>query len=322
MSAPFVGPVQLATAAAVIVALALGADHSTAQQELFKSRKVNPDKKGEYTKGIEGPAVDADGNLYVVNFKAQGTIGRLKAGAVKSEKFADLPDGGVASGIRFDSGGRMFVASFKTKRVLVFEKGQTKPAVYFKSEQFNQPNDLAMAKDGTLYASDPLRKKQTKTGRVWRITRNTDGTGKGEIMTADRTMGVTNGIDLSPDERTLYVSESTTGQIWSYRIEGAKLTQMRILATLSEGEVDGLRTDASGRIYVTQNGAGLIRVLNPDGGEANKIKTVGKNPSNLTFGGPDGKTVFVTQVDGGFIESFRVDKPGREPCLQFGGAFC
>jgi sugar lactone lactonase YvrE len=41
-----------------------------------------------------------------------------------------------------------------------------------------------------------------------------------------------------------------------------------------------------------------------------------KEPTNLAFGGPDGKTVFVTQRQGGFIEAFRVDRPGREFCLQ------
>jgi signal peptidase len=42
----------------------------------------------------------------------------------------------------------------------------------------------------------------------------------------------------------------------------------------------------------------------------------GNEPTNSTFGGPDGKTIFVTQSEGGFIEAFRVDRPGREPCLQ------
>jgi signal peptidase len=45
----------------------------------------------------------------------------------------------------------------------------------------------------------------------------------------------------------------------------------------------------------------------------------GKQPTNLTFGGPDGRTVFVTQKEGRFIEAFRVDRPGREPCLQVPG---
>lgn len=66
----------------------------------------------------------------------------------------------------------------------------------------------------------------------------------------------------------------------------------------------------------TQLGNGTVAVLAPDGTLVREIPLRGKQPSNLTFGGPDGKTVFVTQGDGGFIEAFRVDRPGREPCLQ------
>jgi signal peptidase len=73
---------------------------------------------------------------------------------------------------------------------------------------------------------------------------------------------------------------------------------------------------------VTQNGAGQVVVLQPDGTLVRSIKTTRKSPSNLTFGGPDGKTVFVTQADRGYVEAFRVDRPGREPCMQFGAAFC
>jgi signal peptidase len=47
-----------------------------------------------------------------------------------------------------------------------------------------------------------------------------------------------------------------------------------------------------------------------------EVRLRGKVPTNLTFGGPDGKSVFVTQKDGKFVETFRVDRPGREPCLQ------
>jgi signal peptidase len=89
------------------------------------------------------------------------------------------------------------------------------------------------------------------------------------------------------------------------------------MAKLSGGEVDGMRTDANGRLYVTQNGAGKIAVITPMSKDAPKtIHTLKSGPSNLTFGGPDGKTIFVTQTDGGFIETFTVDVPGREPCPQ------
>ena len=60
---------------------------------------------GEYTFGIEGPAVDLDGNLFVVNFGKPGTIGKLPAGGAVSELFTALPEGSVGNAIRFDRNG-------------------------------------------------------------------------------------------------------------------------------------------------------------------------------------------------------------------------
>lgn len=61
---------------------------------------------------------------------------------------------------------------------------------------------------------------------------------------------------------------------------------------------------------------GTISVLTPDGNVQKEIALQGKEPSNLAFGGKDGRTIFVTQRQGGFIESFRTDQEGREHCLQ------
>jgi sugar lactone lactonase YvrE len=300
---------------------------------LFKSGRLTP--CCEYTSGIEGPAVDAGGTLYVVNFQQQGTIGigKLSPGAARSELFATLLAGSVGNGIRFDRDGRMYVADFKGHNVLVFERGQIVPRVYFHSDGcrpggrlpcFNQPNDLAVAADGTLYASDP--NFTSGRGQIWRITRGPDGNVRGEVMSSERHMGATNGLDLSPDGATLYVSESSTPEdckppstarcVWAYRLDGATLTAPRLVKKFEGFDLDGLRTDLDGRIFVTRPGNGTVAVLAPDGTLVREIPLRGKQPSNLTFGGPDGKTVFVTQVDGRFIEAFRVDRPGREPCLQ------
>lgn len=285
---------------------------ASAQQGLFQSQQLTP--AGEYTKGIEGPAVDARGNLYVVNLGRTGTIGRVKSGEARSDLFATLPDGSIGNGIRFDRQGRMFIADYKRKNVLLIEPGQVNATVYFHDDRFNQPNDLAMASDGTLYASDP---RFPRSGRVWRITRNADGTGRGEILSSERVMGATNGIDLSPDEQTLYVSEPNTRQVWAYRVEGAKLVAPRLIKTFDAFELDGLRTDRAGRIFVARPLAGKVAILAPDRPpETALLREValrGKEPTNLTFGGPDGQTVFVTQRDGRFIEQFRSDQPGREP---------
>ena len=304
-----------ATVCAVLATLAIAFDSAAEELALFESRQLTP--FGEYTPGIEGPAVDAGGTLYVVNFQRQGTIGKLSPGAARSELFAALPNGSIGNGIRFDRDGRMYVADFKKHNVFVFEHGQTVPRVYFHSNHFNQPNDLAVAADGTLYASDPSFPR--RTGQIWRITRGPNGTGRGEVMSSERRMGVTNGLDLSSDGATLYVSESNAREVWAYQLDGAKLTAPRLVKKFEAFELDGLRTDLDGRIFVTRPLNGTVAVLAPDGTLVRDIPLRGKEPTNLTFGGPDGKTVFVTQRQGRFIEAFRVDRPGREPCLQAPG---
>lgn len=318
----------------LLAALTAGAMTAGAQDGLFISKRLTP--KSEYTFQIEGPAVDAAGNLYVGNLAIKtdantgSAIGRVKAGDTKSTLFAKLPvksgTKSKTSGMRFDREGRMYATDFNNHRIFVFELGQSTPQVYLEAD-FHQPNDLAIARDGTLYASDPLRKKGFPiSGRIWRITRGPDGKGRGEIMTSPQPMQATNGIDLSPDDKTLYVGEADTNTIRAYQIDGANLTggtKVIALDTLPKTfDFDGLRTDVDGLIYVTKNGAGMVIAVKPDGTAVHSIATKGKSPSNLTFGGPDGKTVFVTQADGGFIETFRVERPGREPCMQFGGAFC
>jgi len=71
-------------------------------------------------------------------------------------------------------------------------------------------------------------------------------------MTAPRAMGTTNGIDLSPDGKTLYVGESSSGQVWSYTISGNALTDAKLVKAFQPDTIDGLRADVSGRLYVAR----------------------------------------------------------------------
>ncbi|MDA9426372.1 MULTISPECIES: SMP-30/gluconolactonase/LRE family protein [Bradyrhizobium] len=285
-----------------------------AEVKLFESAQATP--AGEYTHGIEGPAADLDGNLFVVNLGKPGTIGRLPAGGAASEPFTVLPAGSVGNAIRFDRNGTMFIADYKKHNIFAIPKGATEPSLWFHSEEMNQPNDITIARDGTIYASDPNWKG--REGYVWRIAKRADGTVQGQVMAAPRAMGTTNGIDLSPDGKTLYVGESSSGQIWSYAISGNELTGARLVKSFQPDTVDGLRTDVAGRLYVARILKGTIALMKPSGAVEREIALKGKEPTNLAFGGSDGKTVFVTQRQGGFIESFRTDQQGREHCLQRG----
>ncbi len=297
---------------ALLLALIL----SAAQAEpLFESRQLSP--SGEYTFGIEGPAADLDGNLFVVNLGKPGTIGKLSAGASASEKFIELPEGSVGNAIRFDRDGTMFVADYRKHNIFAIGKGGAELSTYFHSDQFNQPNDMTIARDGTIYASDPNWKG--RSGRIWRIARSADGSVQGDIMTAPRAMGTTNGIDLGPDGNTLYVGESSSGQVWSYAVHGNALASPHLVKAFEPDTIDGIRTDIDGKLFVARIRKGAVAVLTPDGKLAREVRLLAREPTNLAFGGADGKTVFVTQREGGFIESFRTDREGREHCLQRGG---
>lgn len=285
-----------------------------AETKLFESVQVTP--ASEYTFGIEGPAADLDGNLFVVNFGKPGTIGRLPAGGAASEAFIALPEGSVGNAIRFDRNGTMFIADYKKHNIFAIPKGGTEPSVWFHSDEMNQPNDITIARDGTIYASDPNWKG--REGHIWRVAKAADGTVQGQIMPAPRAMGTTNGIDLSPDGKTLYVGESSNGQVWSYAIRGNELTDAKLVKAFQPDTIDGLRTDIIGRLYVARILKGTIALMKPNGAVEREIALKGKEPTNLAFGGSDGKTVFVTQRQGGFIESFRTDQQGREHCLLRG----
>ena len=295
-----------------LVICSIVASFAIAQETRFQSRQITP--AGEYTFGIEGPAVDEAGNLYVVNFGKPGTIGKLAAGASQSELFAVLPEGSIGNAIRFDREGRMFVADYKKHNIFLVSPDGKDVETYFHSDDFNQPNDMTIATDGTIYASDPNWKRHD--GQVWRVQKSADGTVVGERMIADRHMSTTNGIDLGPDGKTLYVGESDTREIWSYRIDGTHLLSPRLVKRFDDFDIDGLRTDTGGDLFVARILKGTIAVLSPQGKLKREIKLNAGEPTNLAFGGNDGKTVFVTQRKGGFVEAFRTDRPGREACFR------
>ena len=296
------------------VLVVIASPAASAQSKLFESAQVTP--AGEYTFGIEGPAADREGNLFVVNYGKPGTIGKLPVGASASESFITLPEGSVGNAIRFGSNGTMFVADYKKHNIFAISKDSAEPRPWFHSDQMYQPNDITIARDGTIYASDPNWKG--RAGQIWRIAKADDGTVQGQVMTAPRAMGTTNGIDLSPDGKTLYVGESSSGQIWSYAINGNELTDAKLIRTFEPNTIDGLRTDVTGRLFVARILKGTIAIMTPNGAVQREVALKAKEPTNLAFGGSDGKTVFVTQRQGGFIESFRTDREGREHCLQRG----
>ena len=256
-----------------------------------------------FTAGIEGPACDLAGNIFAVNFKAQHTLGRTTPAGV-SEVFVTLPGASIGNGIRFDREGKMYVADYTGHNVLRIDPTTRKIEVFAHEPRMNQPNDLAIAPDGTLFASDPNWKE--KTGQLWRI--DTDG----KVTRLAENMGTTNGIEVSPNGKKLYVNESVQRNVWVFDIQpDGSLANKTLLKKFPDHGFDGMRCDIDGNLYITRHGKGTVVVLSPAGIILREIEVLGAKPSNLCFGGPDGRTVYVTEVEHRRLVQFRVERPGQ-----------
>lgn len=269
--------------------------------ELFVSKEFT--SVNGFTSGIEGPACDANGNLYAVNFERQHTIGKVTPEG-ETSVFVELPTGSIGNGIRFNSEGYMFIADYTNHNVLKVDMKTLGISIHAHEPKMNQPNDLAIGTNDILYASDPNWSEST--GQLWRV--ETDGS----VMLLEADMGTTNGIEVSPDEKKLYVNESVQRNIWEYDLSPTgEISNKRLLIQFPDFNMDGMRCDIEGNLYVTRHGKGTVARLSPEGEELLEIELTGKLCTNIAFGGSDGRTCYVTMADRGNVEVFRSDVPGR-----------
>lgn len=258
-----------------------------------------------FTSGIEGPAVDKSGIIYAVNYNHQGTIGQVTTEGVAS-LFVELPEGSIGNGIRFDSHGNMFIADYTKHNVLKVDMVTKQIFVFAHESNMTQPNDIAIDNKNRIYASDPNFK--ANKGRIWRIE-------DGQVTLLDSLTGATNGIEVNPGNNILYVNASP--KVWAYDLspEG-EIGNKRLLIEFPDFVMDGMRCDVNGNLYIARFGKGTVVKVSPEGKVLEEVKLAGKRPTNVAFGGEDGCTVYVTLMDKGNIECFRVDTPGRAWKMQ------
>lgn len=272
-------------------------------KEVFKSNDYV--YVGEFTQGLEGPAVDLDDNLYFVNPKKNGTIGKVGAITQKLEIFIDsLPNGSIANGIRIGNDGILYAADYVNHNVLMINSETKEVSIFASDSAMNQPNDIAISLSKILFASDP--DWTSETGNIWRI----DSSGKVSLLESD--MGTTNGIEVAPGDSILYVNESVQRKIWRYNLDSnGNISNKKLLIQFKDHGLDGMRCDVKGNLYIARYGKGVIAMVSPQGELIKEIELRGKKPTNITFGGKDGKTVYVTCQDRGYIEMFRAEFAGR-----------
>jgi sugar lactone lactonase YvrE len=219
--------------------------------------------------------------------------------------FVTLPESSVANGIQFNSLGEMLLADWKCHNILRVNMESKVIDTLCHNDTFNQPNDICINSRDQLFASDPSWKHSS--GQLWRIDPD------GNTFLLEDSMGTTNGIELSPDERTLYVNESVQRKVWKYDVDGAgNISNKKLLIQFDDFGLDGMKCDKNGNLLITRHGKGTIAIVSKTGTILREVHLKGKTCTNLVFGGIDGKNVFVTMADRKCIEVFRNDFPGKK----------
>lgn len=242
----------------------------------------------------EGPAWDGRSLVYFSDVQ-NARIHTIDA-AGKVEVFAE--DTGPSNGLMFnqagdlvgcDMGGRLVSWNIKTKEKTVL-------AAEYDGKRFNAPNDLVIDAAGGVYFTDPpFRAPQPlPQGKQSVYYRSADG----KVTRVVDDAPAPNGVLLSRDEKTLYVLPTMTADMQAYAVEGpGKLGAERTFCTLKTAGgngapgCDGATIDERGDLYFS---TGLGLQVFDSAGKALGIIEVPEQPANCTFGGADGKTLYVT----------------------------
>jgi sugar lactone lactonase YvrE len=135
----------------------------------------------------------------------------------------------------------------------------------------------------------------------------------------ESSLGLTKGIAINNQQDILYVteeiqrSEQKLRNLLSFEIDSKGfLSNKTRFSTFFDFSLAGIQVDKFGNIYISRSEKGVITILNPEGKVIREITLLGKNPSAITFGGIDKKTVFVTVNDSLTVQSFRMPLLGQK----------
>ncbi len=265
---------------------------------------------------LEGPAYcPIDGNWYFLEIET-GWISKITPDGTY-ERFYDIgsPDGLGPNGMLWDDKAKKLIIAHRDKGICSLDvktKNLEILADNYQGEDFLGPNDLVLDSAGNIYFTDPWGSSLSNPiGRVYRLDRQT-----GEVTMLFDNLAFPNGLAISPDESMIYVGEFGANRLLRAFLfpEGKGTIFLHVCSYFNlGGGPDGMAMDVDGNLYIAHWGMNEILIV-----EGKKGKTIDRiilpedraGPTRIAFGGPDNKTLLITETDKNEIWTVKAKNKG------------
>lgn len=256
---------------------------------------------------LEGPSFDRDGNLYFVDIPF-GRIFRL-APSGTCDLVAEYD--GWPNGLKIHRDGRIFICDYKRGLLLLDpKKGAVEPIIASRhSEAFKGLNDLIFAKNGDCYFTDQGQTgMHDPSGRVYRLAAD------GRVDCLLTNVPSPNGVVMNLAENRLFVAVTRQNAVWRVPLQAdGSVSKVGTYIQLSGGSAgpDGMAIDEKGGLIVCHVGIGVWR-FDDHGVPTHLVQPAeGAHTTNIAFGGPERRTMYITESDSGTIQTVEMPFAGN-----------
>ena len=277
----------------LLFVLATSVSSCSLNKNLIKS-KATLTKVAEIFSFTEGPIADKSGNVYFTD-QPSNLIYVWYAESNSIDVFKE--NAGRANGLYFDTDGSLLAAAYQNNELWSIDSNKQITVLFedFEGKKLNGPNDIWVAPNGGIYFTDPYYQRDwwtrtepdIKEQRLYYLSPD-----RSKLSIAADTFVKPNGLIGTADGKTLYVADIGDSKTYSFTInkDGSLSDQTLII---EEGS-DGMTLDERGNIYLTGDG---VKIFSPKGELLEHIKVPENWTANVTFGGTDFKTLFITAMD-------------------------
>ncbi|MGA3283860.1 MAG: SMP-30/gluconolactonase/LRE family protein [Verrucomicrobiota bacterium] len=238
----------------------------------------------------EGPTCDTNGDVFFTDQPNN----RIMEWSVDGKLSTFMQPAGRANGMYFDGKGNLIACCDERNELwsIAPDKKVTVLVKDFQGKYLNGPNDVWIAPNGAMYVTDPFYKRKWWDHDAMALTNEEVfylSPGRKNLTRVTDDLKKPNGITGAPDGKTLFVADIGANQTWRYDIlPDGSLTNKTLFCTKGS---DGMTIDEEGDLYLCGRG---VTVFDKTGKQIERIDVPEPWTANVSFGGKDHKTLFIT----------------------------